>query len=98
MLPLNWRLSAAELAAIVDDAATPLIFVDKEYVELLAQIRSRTSTQFTAVEFDSTSRDATPFHEWLAGAPESCSIVDQRESLTGRGRTFPGRGGAGFAD
>lgn len=66
LLPLNWRASAAELAAVIDDARTPLIFVDKEYADLLEDVRSRTSQSFVAIAFDSTSDERTPLRNALA--------------------------------
>jgi len=42
MLPLNWRLTSRELAAVVEDSQTPLVFVDREFVQLLEQVRART--------------------------------------------------------
>ena len=66
MLALNWRLSAGELAVVVEDAKTPIVFVDKEYLGLLADIRQRTSAQFIAIEYDSTHTDSTELREKLA--------------------------------
>lgn len=77
LLPLNWRASAAELAAVIDDACTPLIFVDQEYVELLEDVRSRTTQKFIAIAFDSTSEANTPFRKLLA----EVSDVDPRIAI-----------------
>ncbi len=52
--PLNWRLAPGELALIVDDSLTPLIFVDREYRDLMADVGSRCTTKFQTIEFDST--------------------------------------------
>lgn len=71
MLPLNWRASAAELAAVIDDANTPLVIVDKEYAGLLEDVQSRASTRFMVIPFDSTSADASPLRELLASVPDT---------------------------
>jgi len=65
MLPLNWRLTSRELAAVVEDSQTPLVFVDREFVQLLEQVRARTGAGFRSIVFDSTSRERSPFHEWI---------------------------------
>src|SRR5262245_63164875 len=33
-VPLNWRLAAAELAAVVEDAGAPLLIAGPEYVDV----------------------------------------------------------------
>jgi acyl-CoA synthetase (AMP-forming)/AMP-acid ligase II len=79
-LPLNWRLAAAELAAVVDDAQTPLIFVDREFTHLLEQVRTRTQASFRSVVFDSTSRERSPYQEWIGDAP----ATDPHEHIASR--------------
>ena len=71
MLPLNWRLTSRELAAVVEDSQTPLVFVDREFAQLLEQVRARTGAGFRSIVFDSTSRERSPFHEWVGDVPES---------------------------
>ncbi len=71
MLPLNWRLTSRELAAVVEDSQTPLVFVDREFAQLLEQVRARTGAGFRSIVFDSTSRERSPFHEWIGDVPES---------------------------
>jgi acyl-CoA synthetase (AMP-forming)/AMP-acid ligase II len=41
MTPLNWRLSAGELAWIVRDAGVRLLFVDAEFLDLAEQVREQ---------------------------------------------------------
>jgi acyl-CoA synthetase (AMP-forming)/AMP-acid ligase II len=55
MAPLNWRLTAAELALIIDDSQTPLLFVDREYRDVLAAAREKCASKFSAIEFDSSA-------------------------------------------
>lgn len=65
--PLNWRLAAAELAPLIDDAQCPLIFVDREYVEALAAVQKLCTQKFRTVVFDSTRAAAGEFEQWVAG-------------------------------
>jgi long-chain acyl-CoA synthetase len=39
MVPLNWRLAPAELAAVVDDAKPPVLVVGEAYAPVVEQIR-----------------------------------------------------------
>jgi acyl-CoA synthetase (AMP-forming)/AMP-acid ligase II len=65
IVPLNWRLAAAELAPVIDDAQCPLIFVDREYVEALAAVRRLCKQPFRVQVFDSTSAAPSEFEQWL---------------------------------
>lgn len=55
LLPLNWRLSGIELKGVIDDAKPPLIFVDREFVPLVEQVRETCAQCFEIVEFDSAA-------------------------------------------
>ena len=74
MAPLNWRLAVPELAAIVEDAECPLIFVDREYAETLRAVAERCRNPFRTVVFDSTSAQADDLDDWAAAAPESVAL------------------------
>ncbi len=56
-LPLNWRLAAAELATVIDDAQPALIFVDAEFGELMREVRQHCTCSFATMDFDSASSD-----------------------------------------
>ena len=71
VVPLNWRLAAPELAPVIDDALTPLVFVDREYVELLGKVAALCQQKFRTVVFDSTSAAAGEFDQWLGDAKVS---------------------------
>jgi len=65
VVPLNWRLAAPEVAVVIDDAQTPLVFVDREYVALLGNVEKLCKQAFKTVVFDSTSAESAEFEQWL---------------------------------
>lgn len=74
LLPLNWRLAAAELVLIVDDAAPALVFVDKEFLPLMDQVLQQAAQPFKVVVFDSfgsAGEGDIGLSAWCAGVPES---------------------------
>ncbi|MCK9285864.1 MAG: long-chain-fatty-acid--CoA ligase [Rhodocyclaceae bacterium] len=71
MSPLNWRLTAHELAEVIDDSQTPLIVVDREYRELMNDVKARTTSKFATVEFDSTSTEPSEYDARLAQAGDT---------------------------
>ena len=54
-LPLNWRLAAAELAAVIDDARPALIFVDAEFSDLIAEVSALCTWHFATQACTPTS-------------------------------------------
>ena len=77
IVPLNWRLAAPEVAVVIDDAQCPLVFVDREYVELLASVEKLCTQKFRTVVFDSTRVEPGDFERWL----ETCSVEDPRRRI-----------------
>lgn len=94
LLPLNWRLSNLELAAVIDDAAPALILVDREYAEVLAKVRESTVAGFQAIEFDSTGEGPNPLAERMSAAdaadprvavrPEDIALLLYTSGTTGQ--------------
>ncbi|NMG55172.1 AMP-binding protein [Aromatoleum aromaticum] len=84
-LPLNWRLAAPELAVVIDDARPSLIFVDKEFSDLLVEATRACKWTFTTVEFDSASAAGSLGIDWSSAAgdadpcialpPEQCAVL-----------------------
>lgn len=72
LLPLNWRLSAAELVAVIEDAAPRLILVDAEYLALMDKVRELGAPQVATIAFDSSSSEETELTRSLA----RCSGAD----------------------
>ncbi|HEY2559485.1 MAG TPA: long-chain-fatty-acid--CoA ligase [Caldimonas sp.] len=71
VLPLNWRLAAAELIPIVDDATPALMFVDKEFVPLAEAVLKEAAQPCKVVPFDSTASGDSGLSAWSAGTPKS---------------------------
>ena len=71
LLPLNWRLAAAELIAIVDDAAPALVFIDKEFLPLMDKVREGVAQRFEMIVFDTAAPGDSGLTAWSAGLPES---------------------------
>jgi len=74
LLPLNWRLSALELKAVIEDARPPLILVDREFVPLLERVRETCAVRFEIVEFDSAFDGDSELKTRMA----ACRDVDPR--------------------
>ncbi|MCK9283836.1 MAG: long-chain-fatty-acid--CoA ligase [Rhodocyclaceae bacterium] len=94
LAPFNWRLAAAELAQVIDDAQPPLIFVDGEFRQLVADAQKLCAWTFTAVEFGTASGANGQLDVWLSGAsdsdpalpipPETCAVLLYTSGTTGR--------------
>ena len=70
ILPLNWRLTAAELTLVIDDARTPLVFADRDFVPLLKDVQQQCQTKFRIVAFDSVNRTPSEFDTWIANCSD----------------------------
>lgn len=96
LVPLNWRLAPPELAAVIDDARTPLVFVDEDVAALLASIDELTATPFGTVRFDSSTPGLGAFERWLSvgdGAdpnvpihPDDTAVLIYTSGTTGRAK------------
>lgn len=64
--PFNWRLPPPEMATVVEDSQTPLVFVDTEFADTMKAVAELTSTQFKIVVFDSSGVMQAHFDEWLS--------------------------------
>ena len=79
--PLNWRLAAPELTAIVEDSQLSLMFVDAEFVPVAKQVQASSKVKFDIIVFDHKSSDSE-FETWLAAqdATEPTREVDPRDT------------------
>ena len=67
---VNWRLSAEEMAAIIDDSSAPLLVVHMDYLPALRETESRLPDvrRIVVLGGESLSDErAMPFEEWLSG-------------------------------
>jgi acyl-CoA synthetase (AMP-forming)/AMP-acid ligase II len=69
-LPLNWRLTPAELLPIVNDALPALTFVDKEFEPLVHKVLEASEQRCKVVVFDSAAADSG-LAAWCADVPRS---------------------------
>lgn len=69
-LPLNWRLAAAELAPIVDDACPALVFVDKDYLPLMEAALKVAAHSLTIVVLDTAGAGESGLAAWCGDAPD----------------------------
>jgi acyl-CoA synthetase (AMP-forming)/AMP-acid ligase II len=71
VLPLNWRLAAPELAEIIEDARPALVFVDQEFVPLMAKVATLTTAAFKVITFDAVALGDSGLGAWCADVPDS---------------------------
>ena len=92
--PLNWRLAAAELAPVIEDAQCPLVFVDREFVDALAAVQKICPHAFRVIPFDSTNAAPGEFDAWLTSGdgkdpairihPDDTAMLIYTSGTTGR--------------
>ncbi len=71
---VNWRLSPVEMAAIIDDAAAPVLAIHSDYLSALAEMPSALPSVRTIVVFGDAAdgcadQRAVAFEQWVAGCP-----------------------------
>ena len=95
VLPLNWRLAAAELAPIIDDAAPALMFVEKDYMPLMSKALEASASSCRVVTFDlaaaddgvmAWSGDAPPSDPGTPIEPRSIALLMYTSGTTGRAK------------
>jgi acyl-CoA synthetase (AMP-forming)/AMP-acid ligase II len=69
-VPLNWRLTPAELACILDDCRPAMLLVDRDFAPL-AQELGEARPDCRMVCFDETRPGLASYADLLAGAPPS---------------------------
>lgn len=71
LLPLNWRLVAAELAPILHDAAPPLVFVDQDLMPLMKTVVADCPFACELVEIHPADENDTLLAAWASDAPDT---------------------------
>lgn len=64
LVPVNWRLAPAEIAAIIDDAAAEILFVGPLYFEAVDKIRSELKTVKRIVAVSGEHPGFEPYASW----------------------------------
>jgi fatty-acyl-CoA synthase len=76
LVALNYRLDAAEIARIVDHCGAQLVFVDHEFVHLVAEVGDEVSV----VRIDDSGAAEDPYEAFLdGGSPEPLAYVLENE-------------------
>ncbi len=70
LVPLNWRLAAPELAAIIRDAEPDLLVVDADFLPMLAKVEAETGMQCRILRFGSDDPQSG-FAAWRDRAAEA---------------------------
>jgi acyl-CoA synthetase (AMP-forming)/AMP-acid ligase II len=65
LVPINWRLAAAEIALIADDCKATILFVGPEFVELVRGIKSRLPGIRTFITLAGGAPEWTELAAWL---------------------------------
>ncbi|MGQ0622468.1 MAG: long-chain-fatty-acid--CoA ligase [Panacagrimonas sp.] len=94
LLPLNWRLAAPEMAAILQDATPVLLIADREYADLAATVVASSGCACRVIGFDSAQPEGSELDELMraAGAtdpaieinPWSTAILMYTSGTTGK--------------
>lgn len=71
LVPVNWRLAAPEIAAILDDAQVEMVFVDREHHDLLQSIRRELPQVRNMVCIDAAFDDCIDYLAWRDAQPDA---------------------------
>jgi fatty-acyl-CoA synthase len=86
-VPLNWRLAAPELAAILADCSPSLVLTQPEFKELGGDALSASSIEAPLVPLSEISRSATPTSSGFSPAgPHDPCIILYTSGTTGRAK------------
>jgi fatty-acyl-CoA synthase len=66
LVPINWRLTTQEVDHILRDSHAELIFVEGEFLPVVARVRADLPTLRTMIQFDSPEGRAGGFLRWKA--------------------------------
>ncbi|MDX9787800.1 MAG: AMP-binding protein [Desulfobacterales bacterium] len=75
-LPLNWRLTPAELVVILEDSAIPVLFADIEYKGTVEKILASSSLKFDVVYINPEEKRPEELEQWIASADSTRPKVD----------------------
>ena len=69
LVPVNWRLAAPEIAVILEDAQVEVMFVDREYHDVLSVFRGQLPRVHTVVCIDGSFDDCIDYEAWRDARP-----------------------------
>jgi fatty-acyl-CoA synthase len=71
LVPVNWRLTPAEVDHVLRDSAAEVLFVEREFLQVAERVRGELASLKTVVEMDTADRRAAGFLAWKAEQPNS---------------------------
>jgi fatty-acyl-CoA synthase len=81
LVPLNWRLSPAELAFNFSDSGSDTLIFDSEFAEVVAQLKEKTTIKRMVVLGNQTFPKADAYEDLLARQSDDEPKVDQPVGL-----------------
>ncbi|MFJ1733490.1 fatty acid--CoA ligase [Streptomyces sp. NPDC088254] len=70
LVPINWRLSPAEVEHILRDSGAELLFVEREFAGTAERLRAEPPALPAVVELDGREERGTGFRDWKSGQPD----------------------------
>lgn len=75
-VPINWRLTASEIAFILEDAECEVLFLGTDYLPLLPELRARCPRLRELISVDEPAESTTALDDWLRTHPENDPSLD----------------------
>ncbi|GLW89933.1 long-chain-fatty-acid--CoA ligase [Actinokineospora globicatena] len=76
LVPVNWRLTPAEVEHILRDAQVELVFAERELVDTVERLRAGLPKLATIVELDTATERGAGFELWRGGQSTVCALPD----------------------
>jgi long-chain acyl-CoA synthetase len=67
--PINWRLAGPEVAYILQDSRAPILFVGREFVDIIGSILETCPTLKTIVAMEASAGNCAVYASWRDAAP-----------------------------
>jgi acyl-CoA synthetase (AMP-forming)/AMP-acid ligase II len=71
LVPVNWRLTTSEVSHILRDSAAEVLFVERDFLTTVADIRGDLPGLATVVELDTATERGAGFTAWKSAAPDT---------------------------
>jgi long-chain acyl-CoA synthetase len=94
LVPLNWRFTASELVETVEDAETGIVFVDREFEDVMREVVARSGAIRELVVFESRAAGGPGLASWSGGygdtdpgipvVGEDIALIGYTSGTTGR--------------
>ncbi|MFK4102872.1 fatty acid--CoA ligase [Streptomyces sp. NPDC019531] len=72
LVPVNWRLTAAEVDYILRDSGAELLFTEEEFLDVARQVHADLAGLKTLVFLDCRAPAGVPLEEWKAAGRGTC--------------------------